>query len=364
MRRSLLGVVTCAGVLAISGVARAGEPAPDRFALAWVRAPGAEACASSRDVARLLEQVVGPVLEAPSRATVLIDGIVVPKHGTQGYEVLLRATTVAGELVGERRLESDDARCSEIVRSALLVLTVMIDPDAAARGLPAAVSEELDRREADARAAEQKNREAPASSVVVPQPDLPSDKPETERPAPERAWRAAYAISAGIAVNSKLTPSPGFGVAAAFQAFLSDALAAQIEAAFFPTAFVDVPSPYAAGDVTVTAFELAPELCPLPLALGGLRVSACAGAVVGWRYLGGKGLAYPTNAVRMYAGPDAALSVAFYPTSLGFLEARVQGAWLPADDRFVFTDHDGSRKVLFDPGPWAGYAAVGAGGAF
>jgi hypothetical protein len=345
----------------------------DRFALAWVRAAGAEVCPSSPELARLVEATVGIPLTTSTQATVLVDGLVAPKPGG-GFRVLIRATTADGQPVGERRLESDDARCSDVTRSTLLVLAVMINPDAASLGLPEGVREALEQRDEQADA---------ATSVAVsagpnaqnPQPELPARErpparerePTSRAPQSETSKRRAMShsveLSADLVLNAGLTPSPTFGAALTFGSPLGDVWLARLEAAYFPGGSAPIDSPYAVDDATISVVELSPELCWSTPGTS-LRVTPCAGLAAGVRMVDGKALQVPAKPTQPYLGALAAVDVAWFFSRHAFVDARLHAAWMPKDDRFVYTDHDGSVGVLFDPAPFAGYAALGAGGAF
>jgi hypothetical protein len=368
--------LACSGALVASGLAQAAEPPVDRYALAWVRATGAEACPSSPELGRLVEATVGADLVPPTQATMLIDALVAPKPGG-GFRTLVRLNSAAGEALGERRLESDDARCSDVTRSTLLVLAVMMNPDAAAQGLPSGVLDVLEQWDDEAT---RSARERALALEQNPQPELPAARgtpaaaaapagskadertPVASRSGPKKGRGVELGLS--LALNVELTPRPTFGGVATLALPLGDAWVAQVEAAFFPGGSAYIPSAYATDDVTIAVAELAPELCPRPLELGRVRGSACAGVVGGVRVLGGSGLGDPAKPVQPYVGPVGSVDLAWFFAEHGFVEARLHAAWLPRDDRFVFTDHDGTVRELFDPAPFAGYAALGAGGVF
>lgn len=336
------------------------EPAPDRFALAWVRAPGAEHCPSSQELYALLEDTVGSVLVTPTSATVLIDGIVAPEPSGPGHRVLIRATSADGAPVGERRLESAEPDCKTITRSALLALAVLINPDAVAQGLPARVEQAI--LAEPAREPERGDIPPPPQPSIAPSPDLPAER-QADGKASEPLEVLDYGLSAYLAANVELTPSPMLGLALAFHAPLYDAWALEVAGAFFPAVDVTISGPYATGTIGFAAAELAPEVCRRVRAAHSFELLPCAGGVVGLRFVSASIKGFP-GANRAYFGPLASLDLAWYPTSFGFIGARVQGAFLPQADRFVYTDHDGSEKVLFDPKPVAAYAGLGAGAAW
>lgn len=365
--RRALGLMVGAFVLTLAPVLHAADA--DRFALAWVRAAGAEVCPSSPELARLVEATVGIPLTTPTQATVLIDGLVASKPGG-GFQVLIRATTADGQSVGERRLESDDLRCSDVTRSTLLVLAVMINPDAANGDLPAGVRDALELRDEQANAAT--SVAVPTPAAQNPQPELPlrerpTAEPDWARPAPEprEGPSASHSVelSADLVLNAGLTPSPSLGAAVTFGTPIADAWLARLEAAYFPGGSVRINSPYAVDDVTVSVVELSPQLCWLTRGKV-VRVTPCGGLAAGVRTLDGKALQVPATPTQPYLGALAAVDVAWFFTRHAFVDARLHAAFMPKDDRFVYTEHDGSTEVLFDPPLFAGYAALGAGGVF
>jgi hypothetical protein len=141
--------------LAWQPVARADEPS-----LSWVRLPGAEDCIGAPELAALVEQRIGrPVLRAPSRAEISIEGRVA-KEGDGGWLAVIDVADRRGGLLGRRELHITGEPCSALDRPASLIISVLIDRDAAG---PALVDGD---------------RLSPDAQRLLAQLNLPSAKPD------------------------------------------------------------------------------------------------------------------------------------------------------------------------------------------
>jgi len=107
----------------------------DEASLSWVRLPGAEDCVSAPELAAMVEQRIGrPVLQAPSRAEISIEGRVA-RDGESGWLAVIDVADRRGALLGRRELRVQDEPCSALDRPASLIISVLIDRNAAGPAL-------------------------------------------------------------------------------------------------------------------------------------------------------------------------------------------------------------------------------------
>jgi hypothetical protein len=107
----------------------------DEASLSWVRLPGAEDCVSAPELASMVEQRIGrSVLQAPSRAEISIEGRVA-RDGESGWLAVIEVADRRGALLGRRELRVRDEPCSALDRPASLIISVLIDRDAAGPAL-------------------------------------------------------------------------------------------------------------------------------------------------------------------------------------------------------------------------------------
>jgi hypothetical protein len=110
--------------------ARAETP---RHALVWTRTPGAEACVDAGALAGAVEARLGRSVftRTDSSAAVTIDARVSPH-----WHVAISVHGANGNAIGERMLDEPGANCHALDDALVLVLALIIDPDAATRESP------------------------------------------------------------------------------------------------------------------------------------------------------------------------------------------------------------------------------------
>jgi hypothetical protein len=129
-RRALPASLVLAVIVLTTGKARA-----DEAALNWVRLQGAEACISAPKLAALVEQRIGrPVLQTPTHADLSIEAHVGPQP-SGGFIVVVTVHGRDGAKIGQRELRVAQGPCSQLDRPASLIISLIIDPDAAGPGL-------------------------------------------------------------------------------------------------------------------------------------------------------------------------------------------------------------------------------------
>lgn len=357
---------------ALSGAARAQTPASraeparakDTFALNWVRQAGAEGCVSSLELASLLEQTVGPVLRTPSEATVLVEGAVTRAADGSRWRAIIRVTDERGGLVGERELTHASASCVPLTRSILLVLAVILDPEAGDRGLPPAVVTQLsareDRDEATPIAAfpglpipdspHERSHEAPPPPPIVP-PPTPRPKADAaiDRTAADGSAFGSTRVSAAAAVGSGHVPGVNLGGTVGVAVATGRTFHLDVGFSFWGERGVEVTGPYTnGGDVSFSAAHLTAALCH-PLVRGRFEVSACAGGVAGLRFIRADALPRTDRTSRAYFGPLIGFESTWKMTDVWFVRATASAALTSRKDQYEYATHDDGWRVVFSP---------------
>jgi hypothetical protein len=203
-RLALLPAALAGALLVAPSTPARAQPAAEPVRFAWVRARGAEACATGERVA--VEVAVrlrkNPFSPAAARS---IDVLVT--RTAEGHRASLVVRDAAGAVEGDRELVSEGPDCAALASAAALALALAIDPAAALAPPPAA-----------------------------PDPPLPPPPPRSAlapalAPAPARA---PSSVSLRGAVGLGLLPRPSPGLALAGSAGVSPRVALTGEALFLP----------------------------------------------------------------------------------------------------------------------------------
>jgi hypothetical protein len=345
------------------------QSAPRTFSLNWVRAEGAEQCASSQLLARAIEQLLGPVLSTPSEAEVAIEGVVTqPKPGQ--FLVQARVMTPQGDVIGARSLERTASACSALTPAILLVLTLTLDPEAAAHGFPTELLARLSSTE-DPGAALLAELEAETKSapVVSPVPVAargtaavgihgPSPAP-AKKPRKASGWGGALQLAAAgvVALLPRVSGGPSVAAELVTPWRFSLSLAAQ----YWVPAAVSFDSFGETKDVSFSALQGQLALCvPFSLAAS-WQLAGCVGGALGTRWVDASSLAAQGDDSRAYGGPLAQGSVRYALSERWFAALDLSGALLFRRDRFTYTDVAGESQLLFEPGAGAAWFSLGAG---
>jgi hypothetical protein len=108
-------------------------------ALSWVRLPGSESCITTPELGARVEKHLGrPVLVSPSVADVSIEGRVeaVGTGPARKYRAVVGGTRRDGTLIGTREMTSPGTDCRALDAGLVLVVALMIDPDALSPARP------------------------------------------------------------------------------------------------------------------------------------------------------------------------------------------------------------------------------------
>jgi hypothetical protein len=314
----------------------AGADEPRTSSLSWIRMAGAEECVPTQELARAVEGRLGrAVFVSAAQADVSVEGHVEPVAG--GFRAFLSVRDPRGTLLGTRDLSALGS-CDALREQIVLVIALMIDPDAArpaAPPVPAPVPASTQPAPASLPISTPTSTPTPETRIIlVHDPDRPP-------PAPPRPWRTDAGVSAafnvgqlpkadlGIAAQGEIVP-PGFWGIEVYGAvwFLPATRAIENGASEFTLAYAGL------------------ALCPLLHRTGSLHYSACAGGELGNLHARSSGFdhSYTQDGVVMDAALRGRLGVAM----AGPFEARVgtSVAFPLIRDHFVVTAPEGDHEVF------------------
>lgn len=215
MRRRRWVAFGCSAFAALAATrARAQTPAaslttstPPTYTLSWVRAEGAEDCPTGRALAVEVERRLGrAVFDAAAERSFEVE---VTRFGnTYHSDVYVR--DVAGNTIGHRSLQSDEAGCSALLNATALAIALVIDPEAAARE-PAARPAVADFAPAAEATPPRASPPAPPAPVPPPSPVAPTI--EMRLPAPPPRTPVTMSLRAQLTAGVVAATSPGFELA-------------------------------------------------------------------------------------------------------------------------------------------------------
>lgn len=332
------------GLLAV-GVAAA-EPRQTTSALSWVRLPGAESCIAAPELSTRVEARLGrTTFVSPSAADLSIEGRIERKGGR--FHAVVSGTRRDGTAIGTREL--DGADCRGMDDGLVLVLALMIDPDASLGPRPP------------------EKKEPPPPPEIVRERIIIREVHEVrETPAPEKVapvaapWGLDGFAEGGLALGRVpgAAPALGAGLTLVPPHFVPLELAlglvpdGSLEDRGRTVRFWSVD-----GQLRVCpAMVLRPR--PRPLAL---EASACLGLRVGT--LSAKGTGFDVNLDGSRSLVDAAAAVRLRATVVGplFVFASV-GLGAPlVRQRIVFRGADGGAETLYERPPVGFDASLGLG---
>jgi hypothetical protein len=246
------------GVLARE--AHAAEPTPRTSSLSWVRLGGADACVSTQDLARGVETRLGrAVFVSAAQADLSVEGRIEPAHGKPGWRALLVLRDSKGTQLGTRALARDDASCDSMREPLVLVVALMIDPDASLTPPKPPPPPP-----------------PPTPQTIVVEKQVPvyvSVPVEASRPPDAPTWH--FDAGASLATSVGLFGNPGLG------GYVSGLLEPPgfIPLEGYGALWVD---PASEGGPTFSLAYVGAGLCPLRYREGVLAVYACASGQLGY----------------------------------------------------------------------------------
>jgi hypothetical protein len=323
--------------------ARADDPASRTSSLGWIRLQGAESCISTQALAQAVEERLGrKVFVSASEADVSVEGHVARASSPPRWRATLTIRDATGAELGTRDIDSNGESCSSLDEGVVLVVSLLIDPDAASSPPAVAPAEP-----------EPAPPPAPPPTVVVERQRVLVPVPA---PRPDDPWRVE--VGAGMAASLGLLPAPSLG--------------AKVVAIVEPPRFwgILVSGAYWFGAdaeaergayADVTLAHAGAGLCPLRLAAWRVSYRICAAVDVGSMRSNGHG--FDTQ------GAEETLSV--HATLPNRLALRIAGPLVAsvgldlifplARTEIGYRASDGSRRVLFQPSPVAASADLGLG---
>ncbi len=245
---------------ALTGSAQAAGPPPRTSSLSWVRLAGADACVSTQDLARGVETRLGrAVFVSAAQADLSVEGRIEPAHGKPGWRALLVLRDAKGAQLGTRELARDEGSCDSMREPLVLVVALMIDPDAAMdppKPAPAPLPPE-------------------PKTIVVEKPvpvyvNVPVEVPRAPDPP---AWH--FDAGASLATSVGLFGNPGLG--------------GHVSGLLEPPGFIPLEGygalwvdPTSEGGPTFSLAYVGAGLCPLRYREGILAAYGCASGQLGY----------------------------------------------------------------------------------
>jgi hypothetical protein len=377
---ALLGVV-CSVVVANEARAEGseevdgGDGGGDAFrtsSLSWVRLRGAEACIGTRALAEAVEtRLQRRVIVSAAQADLSIEGRVEPHAAPRrGYRAVVVVSSPDGTVLGERTIETDESDCGALDEALVLVIAVMIDPEAALAPQPDEPDAPLEAAEAaDEGAAEVTSRESADPSAggisgggtdtdAVPRPDA------TVPSAPLTA--EATPSPAGLRVDLAMSFQVGLG------ALPGASLGPESGLLLDPPGFWPIELDVAGFIGAVAERDGGPGAARFDLVSGGafvcapyerrsLRIHGCLGIRAG--AVRAEGVAFDETHRAWRPIVDGAARVRLLWNPWRSLVLRV-GATLAVPflrDSFLFVDEGGQRQLLFEPFPVNAAFEIGLG---
>jgi hypothetical protein len=309
-------------------------------ALSWVRLPGAETCISTPELGSRIEKHLGrAVLVSPSVADVSIEGRIASTGVGAGrrYRATVGGTRRDGTPIGTREITSSGAECGSLDDGLVLVIALMIDPNALEPSPP---------RESPPPPSPIVTREIIHERTIVHEPPAVS---------PPSAW-VVQGAAVGVASIERLPGvAPGLGIA--LRGGPTKLAALELSLGIVPSTSLEVGS----RSVELGLFEAGLAYCP---GVGlGPRVEAigCVGMRAGAIRSRGRGFSTDTEVERGLA--DIALGPRVLVTLVGPVFAVVSLTALVPLVRQETTARNraGESVVLHERSVFGAEAAFGLG---
>ncbi len=334
----------------------------ERYRLRWVREGGAESCVSGAALERLLEEVLGE--RAPGRVdqAVWLEGVA--KLAAPPLRFAIRVIVrdpASGEVLGERELTSADPKCSELTPALLLVLAMSVDPEAGRDGLPASVTEELQRgREEDVDVWPVAPSGTPAHVAPPPRKVEPLREPRSPLPkaiVTPRSSSSDPAVFGALASSSGILPELAVGVVFGGRIPLRRDWSLSLGLFGWWPQIVALPdSPFLEADgIQLAAAQASVALCGPLLALR-LELALCGGVGAGLRWVSALALTRKENPTRAFFGPELGLEAQWRVNASWFLGAGTTGQARLRHDTFTYRDRFNQTHDWYEP-PFASLRA-------
>jgi hypothetical protein len=331
-------------LLARAVPARADDAWP--IQLDWVRAEGAESCASSSELEAKLQKALAEAnVKLVPRS---IEGLITHDATLKQYRVRLRVLAANQDNVGVRELAGGDQNCQQLTPSIVLVLAILVELGAGAKQKPL-----VPRAAHDAERA----------------PFLTGERPETSTPRQHANSKArtrfpvepsaALAVALGLAPKATLGPMLGLRVRTPWL------IAFRVRVSYWPAGDTRIVSENAqSASVNFNVFESDLALClPLPPLARNAPwwVAGCWGAALVVRAANAKGLSPALDSLHVMGTAQAALEAGYEITSRILLSLEATLLAFGRNDVYTFEDVRGKAQLVFKQNPFAGTFAMGIG---
>lgn len=336
--------------LALLGRARIAHADEGRTSsLSWVRLEGTEDCIGTRDLASRVEaRLRRDVFVSPARADVSVEGTIERTADPPGYRAHFRMRDAQGGELGVRTIERGGEDCRALDESLTLVVSVMIDPDAATR--PETEDPKKDPGAKPARARER---------VITKEKVVYVDNPPATGAQPKPPPFLAEASASGLVALGPL-PNPAIGGGIETMIEPSGFIGLEGGLRFFPPRGVDLPDGASADFAMLAARG---GLCPHLVNDGVLWLGVCARSEVGVisarpeAFAAGEG----DSAYRVYVAGGVGGLASVRLVGPFVLRGSVTGMLPVMQSSYVATGRDGSEVEIFSPWPVALTASLGLG---
>ncbi len=329
-----------------------------RFAINWVRGSGAPECISSSQLARQVEQTLGPVFVAPTDAELFIEAMI--DRDGDDFVAHVAVTDRHGRVLGQRELRGEGPDCRKLDVQLVFVIIMTIDPEVALDGLPPELMGQLDgpadpaadllaqlRAEARVEPADshtKADRQVDAKNGERPSSQTHRGQARDETVLAARSWR--FTASGGAALGGWVMPGVSIGPYVGLAAVAPHSWSIELSAIWWPTQTVNEDEQ--PGPVDITALRSDLGLC-LPVWDPGVMLSGCGALTVTYLFTSTRGDLIDKNATKLQFGPT--------------LEGRIElpvWDWLAArtgvavhvpvnPERFVL-DLGLAEQTVFEPG--------------
>ena len=121
-------------IIALVAIARDAPAETPRHALRWTRAPGAETCIDAEALSIAVEARLGRAVFVRTEQP----AVIIEAHVSPGWRVAIAVRGADGSAIGERVLDEAAADCHALDDALVLVIALIIDPNAALREPPPA----------------------------------------------------------------------------------------------------------------------------------------------------------------------------------------------------------------------------------
>jgi hypothetical protein len=299
---------------------RAAHADDARHVLRWTRAPGADACIDASALMAAVDARLGRSVFTQQEPAIVIEAHVRPIE--RGWNVAISVRAPDGTMTGQRELEEPASDCRALDDALVLVLALIVDPDAAMR----------------------------EPKPPTPPPPPPPNPPLPPSPPPPRAEPWHFDATASLIAGGLLVPGPNIG----------GALRVLVDPPRLPpfavrgTFWREAEKRDDPRGVRVRLLSGGISVCPAVW-----RLALCGGIEVG--RMAGTGFGFDRSqesvAIVTYATIEPQLVV---PLSSRFALVGAIGAWIPlVRPRFVF-EQAGEAMLLYQPPPVAilGHAGV------